>query len=207
MAERKSKLFTLKDYEQLKKDVHTANQRIQRLTEKYGERSWAVIPLYNKLEDKKVLALTRYGNIRINKKMSDVKLKYIQQAVEDFKNAKTSKVRGAENAIATTKHAIKEHFTRIKKDRKTGEDIKIEITDEQAGKLYSIVEDKDLRNMSEQFDPSETWARLVRAKEKNLSYDDFANLFDEDAKKIAKNGINDLDVKEYLSEIYKMYME
>lgn len=203
-----TRLFTLSDYEQLKKEVHKANQRIQRLTAKYGERSWATIGLYNKLEDKKIFALSKTGYIRLNKNWSDVKLKYIEQVVKNFNSpeTKTSTIRGAEEAIANTKQSIKEHFTRIKRDRKTGEEIKVGISDEQAGKLYEIVKNKDLRPMSEQFDPSETWARLVRAKEKNLSYDEFAMLFDEDAKKFSKQVVNDLDVKEYLTEIYNLYM-
>lgn len=191
MADRKSRLFTDADYKQLVKDVRIANQRIVRLTNKYGERSWAVNSLYNKLEDPKVMALTRYGNVKINRGMSDVKLKYIQQAVNEFKESQTSKIRGAELAIKNTKQSIKEHYS----------DIGNNLTDEQAGKLYNIVEDRNLRDYSELFDPSETWARLIRAKEQNLTFDRFTNLFKKDA------NINDLDVRNYLKEIYDMYMK
>lgn len=191
MADRKSRLFTEADYKQLIKDVRIANQRIVRLTNKYGERSWAVNNLYNKLEDSKVMALTKYGNIKINRGMSDVKLKYIQQAVKEFKESQTSKIRGAELAIKNTKQSIKEHYS----------DIGNNLTDEQAGKLYNIVEDRNLRDYSELFDPSETWARLIRAKEQNLTFDRFANLFKKDS------NINDLDVRNYLKEIYDMYMK
>lgn len=203
------KLFTKADYDSLLKDVRIANQRISRLTNTFGERSWATNSLYNKLEDPKILGLTKTGYVKVNKSMSDVKLKYIHQAVKEFisPETKTSTVRGAKKAISNTQQAIKEHFSRIKRDRKTGEDVKITITDEQAGKLYNIVKNRDLRDMSEMFDPSEVWARLVRAKEKNLSYDEFAKLFDNDAKKFTKDGINDLDVKEYLKEIYDMYVK
>lgn len=191
MADRKSRLFTDADYKQLVKDVRIANQRIVRLTNKYGERSWAVNSLYNKLEDSKVMALTKYGNIKINRGMSDVKLKYIQQAVKEFKESQTSKIRGAELAIKNTKQSIKEHYS----------DIGNNLTDEQAGKLYNIVEDRNLRDYSELFNPSETWARLIRAKEQNLTFDKFTNLFKKDA------NINDLDVRNYLKEIYDMYMK
>lgn len=204
-----NKLFTNADYDALLKDVRIANQRISRLTNEFGERSWATNQLYNRLEDPKILALTKTGYVKVNRSMSEVKLKYIQQAVKAFisPETQTSTVRGAKKAISNTQQAIKEHFTRIKRDRKTGEDIKIEISDEQAGRLYNIVKDRDLRDMSEQFNPSEVWARLVRAKEQNKSFDEFAKLFEEDAKEFTKDGIKDRDVQEYLKEIYKMYME
>ena len=202
MAKRQSRLFTLKDYENLKKEVRKANQRITRLTETFGERSWATIGLYNKLEDPKVLALTRYGNIRINKRMSDVKLKYIEQAVKEFNSpdTKTSTVRGARQAIKNTKEALKSHFSKLETGE-NGELITKNLTDEEVGRLYNIVEDKERRDMTQLFDPSETWARLIQAKEQNLSYDKFAELFSEDA------NINDEDVKEYLRYIYNLYMK
>lgn len=201
MTKRESRLFTLKDYQNLQKEVKKANQRITRLTETFGERSWATIGLYNKLEDPKVLALTRYGNVRINKKMSDVKLKYIEQAVKEFNTQnKTSTVRGAKQAIKNTKEALKAHYSKMETGE-NGELITKNLTDEEVGKLYNIVEDKERRDMTQTFDPSETWARLIQAKEQNLDYDKFAELFSEDA------NINDEDVKEYLRYIYNLYMK
>ena len=186
-------IFTEADYQQLLRDVHKANQRIQRLTERYGERSWATIPLYSKLEDKKILALTKYGNIRVNRKMSDVKLKYIQKVTKEFIDADTSTITGAESAIAKTKTSLKARFS-------DAENLKY-MTDEEVGRLYQVVENKDWRNMTETFDPSETWARLQRAKEKNLEYDEFTELFKRDA------DIKDIEIRTYLREIYEMYMK
>jgi len=201
MANRKSRLFTLEDYKNLQKEVHKANQRIERLTNAFGERSWATIGLYNKLEDKKVLGLTRYGYVRINKKMSDVRLKYIEQSVKQFNEENTtSTVRGAREAIRKTKDKLKAHFSKITEDDK-GNLVTETLPEEDVGRLYTIVEDKDLRDMTQTFDPSETWARLIQAKEQNLSYDKFAELFSEDA------NINDEDVKEYLRYIYNLYMK
>lgn len=201
MANRKSRLFTLEDYKKLQKEVHKANQRIERLTNAFGERSWATIGLYNKLEDKKVLGLTRYGYVRINKKMSDVRLKYIEQAVKQFNEENTtSTVRGAREAIRKTKDKLRAHFSKITEDDK-GNIVTETLPEEDVGRLYKIVEDKDRRDMTETFDPSETWARLIQAKEQNLSYDEFAELFKEDA------NINDEDVKEYLRYIYDLYMK
>ena len=186
-------IFTENDSQKLIRDVHKANQRIQRLTERYGERSWATIPLYEKLEDKKVLALTEYGNIRINRKMSDIKLKYVQKVVQEFIASDTSTVRGAARAIKKTKLSLKERFS-------DAENLKY-MSDEEVGRLYQIVENKDWRYMTEVFDPSETWARLQRAKEKNLKYNEFTELFKKDA------DIKDIEIRTYLREIYDMYMK
>lgn len=189
----RKRIFSDSEYKDLLRDVHKANQRIQKLTNKYGERSWATIPLYEKLEDSKILALTRYGNIKVNRSMSDVKLKYIQKATKEFLNSKTSTIRGAEKAIKETKQSLKAQFS-------DAENLEI-MTDEEVGKLYQIVENKDWRDMTEMFDPSETWARMQRAKAKDLKFNEFADLFKRDA------DIKDIEIKTYLKEIYDMYMK
>lgn len=189
----RKKIFNESEYEVLLRDVHKANQRIQKLTNKYGERSWATIPLYEKLEDPKILALTRYGNIKVNRSMSDVKLKYIQKVTKEFLNSKTSTIRGAEKAIKETKQSLKAQFS-------DAENLKF-MSDEEVGKLYQIVENKDWRDMTEMFDPSETWARMQRAKTKDLKFNEFADLFKRDA------DIKDIEIRTYLKEIYDMYMK
>lgn len=199
MARTSVKIYNEVDYQNLLKKVHKANQRIIRLTEKYGERSWATIPLYNKLEDPKILALTRYGNIKVNRKMSDIKLKYIEKATDEFLDASTSKITGANEAIKKTKESLKATFS-------DSEKLKM-MSDEDVGKLYQIVENKDWRDMTQQFDPSETWARLMRAKEKNLSENEFEDLFKRDLGLNKGEEIKDLDIKEYLRDIYNMYIK
>ena len=190
---RKKSLITEVEYQEILKSVHKANQRIQKLTNKYGERSWATIPLYQKLEDPKILALTKYGNIKVNRSMSDVKVKYIGKVTKEFLESTTSTIRGAESAIKKTKQSLKETFS-------DAENLKY-MSDEEIGKLYQIVENKDWRDMTETFDPSETWARLQRAKAKDLNFSEFADLFKRDA------DIKDIEIRTYLKEIYDMYMK
>lgn len=190
---RKKALINEVEYQEILKNVHKANQRIQKLTNKYGERSWATIPLYQKLEDPKILALTRYGNIKVNRSMSDVKVKYIGKVTKEFLDATTSTIRGAEEAIKKTKQSLKETFS-------DAENLKF-MSDEEVGKLYQIVENKDWRDMTETFDPSETWARMQRAKTKDLKFNEFADLFKRDA------DIKDIEIRTYLKEIYDMYMK
>ena len=192
------KIYREVDYQELLKKVHKANQRIIRLTEKYGERSWATVSLYNKLEDPKILGLTRYGNIKVNRKMSDIKLKYIEKVTDEFLESQTSRIRGAEEAIKKTKEKLRATYS-------DSEKLKF-ISDEEVGKLYNIVEKKEWRDYTQLFDPSETWARLVRAKETNLSLNEFEDLFKKDLGLNKGDEIKDLDVKEYLKEIYNMYV-
>lgn len=192
------KIYREVDYQELLKKVHKANQRIIRLTEKYGERSWATVSLYNKLEDPKILGLTRYGNIKVNRKMSDIKLKYIEKVTDEFLESQTSRIRGAEEAIKKTKEKLRATYS-------DSEKLKF-ISDEEVGKLYNIVEKKEWRDYTQLFDPSETWARLVRAKETNLSLNEFEDLFKKDLGLNKGDEIKDLDVREYLREIYNMYV-
>ena len=190
---RKKSLITEVEYQEILKSVHKANQRIQKLTNKYGERSWATIPLYQKLEDPKILALTKYGNIKVNRSMSDVKVKYIGKVTKEFLESTTSTIRGAESAIKKTKQSLKETFS-------DAENLEF-MSDEEIGKLYQIVENKDWRDMTEMFDPSETWARMQRAKVKDLKFNEFTDLFKRDA------DIKDIEIRTYLKEIYDMYMK
>ena len=184
-------IFKLGDFNKLAKDVKVANQRIQKLQARYGEDSWAINQLYNKINTNKINAISRKtGGIRINKNMSDIELKAIQKATEEFlASEKTSTLRGIKKTIKNTKESLQATFG----------DEAHNITDKEVNFLYDLVEDKDKRELTDQIGASETWAKLIQAKEQNLKLTEFKDLFKDDI------DINDKDVKEYLREIYYKY--
>lgn len=189
-----NKVFTVNDYNELKRKVNIANKRIQRIQARYGEGSWAIAGLYKKIDNKQINGISSLtGNIRINKTMSDVQLRAIQRATEDFLSPETttSKLTGIRQAIEKTKNKLKATY---------GDQFET-LSDEEADKLYSLVEEKTFREKTEQLDPSKVWARLVQAKRQNLSSNQFINLFDNIA------DIKDESVREYLREIYDKYMQ
>lgn len=185
-------IFSLGDYEKLLKDVRKANQRIQKIQGRYGESSWAVNQLYEKIDNNNINGIsTLTGNIRISRNMSDIQLKAIQKATNIFLNSQTSTLRGVKKAINNMQDALKKNYSDVNKP----------LSDKDAEKLYNILENRDVRNTVEQIGASETWTRVLRAKEQDLNKDKFIDLF-----KNSKVDINDLDVKADLERIYQIYM-
>ena len=185
-------IFNIEEYGKLLKDVRRANQRIQRLQARYGESSWAVNQLYEKIDNNNINGIsTLTGNIRIDKNMSDIQLRAIQKATSIFLNSQTSTLRGVKKVINNMQDALKKNYS----------DINRPLSDKDAEKLYNILENRDIRNTVEQIGASETWTRTLRAKEQNLSKDKFIDLF-----RNTNIDINDLDIKADLERIYQMYM-
>lgn len=184
-------IFNYADYKQLIKNVKIANQRIQRIQKKYGENSWAINQLYDKIDNNKISAVsTLTGGIKINKNMSDIELKAIAKATDDFLHSKTSKIRGIKQTIRTTKKSLQATF---------GDQTK-NITDNEIDVLYSFVEINDYRGLVEQIGASDMWRTLVRAKEQNWTFDKFTEVFKNRA------DINDKDVRQLLREMYVKYI-
>ena len=185
--------FTLKDYKELAKDVKKANQRIQKLQGRYGESSWAINQLYEKIDNKNINGVsTLTGNIKINKNMSEVQLKAISTATTKFLESQTSTLRGVKKAIGNMQDAIKSNYSDMNK----------QLSDKDAEILYSFLESKETRGTVERIGASDTWTRAIRAKDENLSKDQFVDLF-----KNAKVDINDEDIKRDLETIYNKYMQ
>lgn len=185
-------IFSRGDYEKLLKDVRKANQRIQKIQGRYGESSWAVNQLYEKIDNNNINGIsTLTGNIRISRNMSDIQLRAIQKATKIFLDSQTSTLRGVRKAVNNMQEALKKNYSDINKP----------LSDKDAEKLYNIIENRDIRNTVEQIGASETWTRTLRAKEQNLSKDKFIDLF-----RNTNIDINDLDIKADLERIYQMYM-
>lgn len=185
-------IFSRGDYEKLLKDIRKANQRIQKIQGRYGESSWAVNQLYEKIDNNNINGIsTLTGNIRISRNMSDIQLKAIRKATNIFLNSQTSTLRGVRKAINNMQEALKKNYSDINKP----------LSDKDAEKLYNIIENRDIRNTVEQIGASETWTRTLRAKEQNLSKDKFIDLF-----RNTKVDINDVDIQADLERIYNMYM-
>ena len=187
------------EYGDLLKKVRKANQRIQRIQSRYGESSWAINQLYERIDNDNIRGISSLtGNIRVDKNMSDIQLKAIKKATEIFLDptkTQTSTLRGITKAINNMQDALKKHYSDF-----DPENPKI-LSDKDAEKLYNIVEIRDFRSTVEQIGASETWTRVLRAKEKKLSRKQFINLF----KNVDVN-INDKDIKADLKRIYNMYM-
>lgn len=185
-------VFSIEEFGKLIKDVRRANQRIQRLQGRYGEASWAVNQLYEKIDNQNINGISMLtGNIRISRNMSDIQLRAIQKATTTFLESQTSTLRGINKAKRNMQDSIKANYSDIDKP----------LSDNDAEKLYYMLENKDLRSTVEQIGASEIWPRSIKAKEENLTKNQFIELFK------SKADINDLDVRADLERIYETYMQ
>lgn len=181
-----------KDFEKLKKDVALANKRIRAIEKVYGEESWAINHLYSKIRDKELYnGINKNGLIRVNKTMSDVQLKAIQKATNEFLNSQTSKLTGIKKAIRATKKGLAGVLG----------DEEHPISNRDINKLYDLVKDKEKRDITEQIGASTLWAATKHAKDKNLSFNKYFSNVD-------KKG--DLDIKDkndmqFLKELFEDY--
>lgn len=182
-----------KEYDKLRRSVTRANKAIERIERTYGEDSWGVTRLYNKLDNEQFRGITKTGKIRLNKNMSDIQLRAIQKATNSFlTNKKTSTLTGIKGTIKEVKNSLKG----------TLGDVEHPITNREINKLYDLVEDKDKRIITEQIGASNTWATLVEAKERKLDKNKFIELID----KRTQADIRDIDTLNFLEDIYNNYV-
>lgn len=190
-----SEIFDMKNYDKLRRKVNRANKAISRIERVYGEDSWGVNRLYNKLDNKMFNGITKGGRIRLNKTMSDVQLKAVEKATNNFLEHKaTSTLKGIKNTIKEVKSKL----------AATLGDVDVPISNREINKLYDLVEDKDKRDTTESIGASTIWTTLVEAKDTFKSGiespDDYINL----VMKRTTAKLNEED-KDFLEEIYLKY--
>ena len=193
-----NEVFDRNNYDSLKKKVLRANKAIERIEKKYGEDSWGVNRLYNKLDNETFKGITKSGRIRLNKNMSDVQLKAIEKATNNFlDNKKTSTLKGIKATIKEVKTGLKG----------TLGDNEHQLTDREINKLYDLVADKDKRVTTEQIGASTIWTTLIEAKEKYEAGDTNFENIDTYYDLVEKRGDLELseDDKDFLEEIYLKY--
>ena len=81
-------------YEEVRKLVKRANQRLVRLERNFGVNTWGSKLLRNDLDIEPLNAWTSSNRIRFNKRFSETQLTAIKKATESFLNNKISTVKG-----------------------------------------------------------------------------------------------------------------
>lgn len=181
-------------YNELKKLSKTANQRILEVERRYGERSWAVKKLSERLEVENLQALSSTGRIRVSKGFSEVQMKAIIKATKQFLKSETSTLRG----IKKTSQQLKKNI------RKTVASDEMEISDEDIETLYGIFKDDDISWLTKYIPPSDVWIALQDAKESQDTYDEFVDRLG------LENRIemeNDVSIALRLRRIYRKYVK
>ena len=174
-------------YSELKKEVKKANQRIARIEKTFGKaESWAVRKLISRIDIEPLQAWSSRERIKINSKMNINQLRRIQRATELFLSSNTSKIRGIKAQIKS----IKQGFIK-----------NLDITDEEAERIYQAFNEDLTSWIFRYIDPSTFWALVEEAKETNISKKSFIEML----KDYIDFG-NDLDIIEKLESIYERYV-
>ena len=174
-------------YSELKKEVRKANQRIARIEKNFGKaESWAVRKLTSRIDIEPLGAWSSRERITINSKMDINQLRRIQRATELFLGSNTSKIRGIKAQIKSTKQGFKKN---------------LDISDEEAERIYQAFSEDLLQWIFRYIDPSTFWALVEEAKDMGMSKKSFVDML----RDYIDFG-NDLDIIEKLEQIYERYV-
>ena len=177
----------------LRNDIKKANLRLTLLEKYYGKDSWASSIYREKLESKKVQALTLGGKVKADESMSLSQLRAVEKATKNFLQSKTSKISDIKKIRSETIKSFRERFADV-------DEMKIKkISKEDAEKLYSIFEDKETRKFAEKFGGSPVLQLISDnikegSNKKEFLSDVYANIVDE--------GSVDNETKRALTKIY-----
>lgn len=197
------------DIKTLMKNVNIANQRIARIEKRYGDNdglgSWGVRNLYDAIDNSVVNGISQIsGRIKIDKNMSPAQLKAIDKAVSKFiaPTTKSSTLKGINEIKRNVRAGIQKSLANPKPEKNRPAR---EVSDADAERLYSFVEDKTLRSTTEKIGASTLWNFLIDAKEKKEQGDKFGlREFMQDVKNHSEV-IPDKAMRDDLRLIYNKY--
>ena len=197
------------DVKTLMKNVNIANQRIARIEKRYGDNdglgSWGVRNLYDAIDNSVVNGISQIsGRIKIDKNMSPAQLKAIDKAVSKFiaPTTKSSTLKGINEIKRNVRAGIQKSLANPKPEQNRPAR---EVSDADAERLYSFVEDKTLRSTTEKIGASTLWNFLIDAKEKKEQGDKFGlREFMQDVKNHSEV-IPDKAMRDDLRLIYNKY--
>lgn len=151
-------------YDELRKMVQKANARLRRLKKFTGKDiSWSGKQLQAKLDTGAMKAWSEKNYITLNKKMSKNQLDRIHESVDKFLNEyQASTISGAKNQA----EKLKGNFQG-----------KLDISQEQAEKIYQAFEEDLYKWAFDFIDPSDFWKMTRSVVKQNLSFDDFKDNF------------------------------
>ena len=182
-------------YNEVRKEVKRANQRLVRIERETGRNSWAGKRLESKL-DSYINAWTDSGRIRINKSMSMTKLHAIQKATQQFLESQTSTVGGIKKTIKNQKLGIKQSLS-----KDYGDTVE-ELSDEEVEALYDMFSDDYSKDVMQFIPSSDIWQLIIDAKENR----DTKTQFLERISTYLDYG-NDVDMKKKISHIYTKFVK
>lgn len=182
----------------IKQKVDVINEMLDSLEESGYNNTWASKILFNKLDTNKINAIvdTRVSKKSISKSKSMSNLAYIDKALTDFMNSKTSTVSGIKSRIRDERKLIAEQT-----DNK---DFADSLTDDEINQIYEVFNDVNYKQLTEsgQYDSDEMFTFITTAKEQEQGSNQFIKMistYSEDNP--------DADTKRAFRNIYNKYVK
>ena len=182
-------------YEEVRKLVKRANQRLVRLERNFGTNTWGSKLLRNELDIETLNAWTSSNRIRFNKRMSETQLKAIKKSTESFLSSKTSRVKGVKQVKNKQIEGIRISLSSPD----------LLVTSEEAETLYEFFgEDYSSAITSKMPHSDDILAIMVEARQvpayRRRKY------FMEQIEQYIELG-NDVDMKRKLGKLYRKYVK
>lgn len=186
---------------ELKKVQKEANKRIADIRKEYGDDSWAIKKLHQRLEREQVQGLTPTGRVKATKDMTKMELKETLRATEKFLQSKTSTIEGIEDVRQNQIETIRENLEDVK--MQVHPDLEnINVTYEEAMDMYGIFEDADTKTFVDKLGGSPVYRLIAEASEKKMNVTSFREQL---------NSMimieNDVDLKKQANRVYNTYVK
>ena len=180
-------------YRELVRKVGQANKRLNKIRKEFGgDIGWAGSILKKRAEFN-LVDTWRGKGIKVNKSMSKERMQATISAINKFINSQTSTVKGIRKVMNKQQKLLRQKFSSPNK----------ELTVEESKTLYSLYDDPDFKNLTENIGGSaeDIFSLLVEAKEDYWSEDKFIREL-----RMIMNKTPDENMKKKISAIFNKWM-
>ena len=182
-------------YREVKKQVAETNERLKSLERYHATNTWASGKLKNRIKTNKTKGLMYKGKrIKLKKKMTKTNLIQVQKATKQFLESATSTNKGIKKIRESTIKSIKDTLNLGKKQGQR-------LSDKDAEFLYTVLEDKGVRDLVNEIGASTLWSEIKFASDNNLSSNSFI-----DRLNMYMSQDMDEDLKQQAIHIYNTYV-
>lgn len=194
----KKELGNLDLYNEVKKLVKRANQRLVRMERNFGVDTWGSKKLRDELDTEPLKAWTSSHRIRINKSMDEIQLNAIKKSTSYFLDHPSySTVKGI-------KQVIKKQKAGLKRSLSSPDPNEPDISDEDVETLYEFFGESYAPDIISKIPSSDLVSLMIEAK-KVRQYRRRKYFFEQINDYI--NYGNDIDLKRKLGKLYRKYVK
>lgn len=182
-------------YREVKKQVNLVNERLNSLERQHLKGTWSSGKLTNRLKSNKTKGLLYKGKrVRLKPRMTKTNLTQVQKATRQFLDSATSTNKGIKQVKQSTIKSLKDTLN-------LGADKSKRLSDKDAEFLYSVLEDRGVRDLINNIGASTLWSEIRYADVNNISEDKFIDRLNN---YMAQD--MDEDLKEQAIRVYEKYV-